>query len=82
MINDAPLTNVHHMNVPALILQGAKDSRVPIKQAFQIFKALEDKGLSPWLFVATNEGHIFQKKNVIDATGEVILTFLKERLLK
>ena len=77
----SPLTHCHKMITPVLIIQGARDTRVPLGEALQVFEACERNGVEPWLFVAEHEGHIFKRKAEMNTMSEVILTFIKSRLL-
>ena len=54
---------------------------MPLGEAIQIFEAVENNGVEPWLFVAENEGHIFKRKPEMEAMSEVILCFLRDHLL-
>ena len=77
----SPLEHCHKMTTPALIIQGARDTRVPLLEALQIFEAVEANGKEPWLLVAENEGHIFQRQHAMDAVSEVVLMFLQQHLI-
>ena len=79
--NASPLTHCDRMTTPVLIIQGARDTRVPLGEALQVFEAVERNGGEPWLFVADHEGHIFKRKEVMHAMSEVVLTFLRAQLL-
>jgi dipeptidyl aminopeptidase/acylaminoacyl peptidase len=53
----SPLTHVDRMRAPLLIVHGANDPRVPLSEAQQIHRVLEDKGIPCELLVYPDEGH-------------------------
>lgn len=60
----ASVSSIHKvdkMNVPFFIAHGFNDPRVPVEEAMQLAIALKDRGKSPRVFIAPDEGHGFQK---------------------
>ncbi len=60
----ASVSSIHKvdkMNVPFFIAHGFNDPRVPVEEALQLAIALKDRGQSPRLFIAPDEGHGFAK---------------------
>lgn len=55
------MNRIDKLNVPMFIAHGFNDPRVPVEEAMQLSVALKDKGLSPQLFIAPDEGHGFAK---------------------
>src|SRR5204863_6071791 len=56
----ASVSSIHKvdkMNVPFFIGHGFNDPRVPVEEAMQLATALKERGMSPRLFVAPDEGH-------------------------
>lgn len=52
---------VDKLNVPFFIAHGFNDPRVPVEEAMQLAVALKDRGQSPRVFIAPDEGHGFAK---------------------
>ncbi|MBV7255867.1 S9 family peptidase [Pacificimonas sp. WHA3] len=78
----SPLANVGKISVPALIVQGGNDPRVPQQQAEDMIAAMRKAGLDVSYVLARDEGHNFSKsRNRSVATGAQI-EFLRDRLLK
>ncbi len=55
------MNRIDKLKVPMFIAHGFNDPRVPVEEAMQLAVALKDKGLSPQLFIAPDEGHGFAK---------------------
>jgi dipeptidyl aminopeptidase/acylaminoacyl peptidase len=53
----SPLTHVANARTPALILHGERDSVVPSGQAYELFRALKERGVPVELVVYPREGH-------------------------
>jgi dipeptidyl aminopeptidase/acylaminoacyl peptidase len=62
----SPTTNVKKIRVPLFVVQGLNDPRVPVTEAEQMVKALNDNGGTCWYLMAKDEGHGFQKKKNAD----------------
>ncbi|HVN77591.1 MAG TPA: S9 family peptidase [Terriglobia bacterium] len=54
---DSPSSFVANITTPLLIVQGALDFRVPDSQAFQLFSALQRRGVPSRLLYFPDEGH-------------------------
>ncbi|MGB3764225.1 MAG: alpha/beta fold hydrolase [Ornithinimicrobium sp.] len=64
----SPITYLHQMKAPLFVIHGANDPRVPLSEAHQIARALEDKGVPCELRIYQDEGHGLAKRvNKIDA---------------
>ena len=58
----SPAYNIDKINIPVMLVQGAKDERVPIAQYDFLLKALTDAGKAPEITVVEDkEGHGFYK---------------------
>ena len=77
----SPLTYVHALKAPMLILQGDNDIRVPKSQAVALAATLKADGRTVDAHYYPNEGHGFAKReNQIDALQRTIAWF--DRYLK
>ncbi len=64
----SPLTHIDKLQAPVFIIHGANDPRVPLSEAEQIAKVLEQKGIRHELAVYADEGHGLAKlANRLDA---------------
>ncbi|HWF01040.1 MAG TPA: S9 family peptidase [Caulobacteraceae bacterium] len=78
---DSPLTWIHHLAAPLLVLQGDNDIRVPRTQALQIVDLLKADHRTVDVHFYPNEGHGFVKReNQIDSLERTIAWF--DRYLK
>ena len=76
----SPLTHIDKLQAPVFIIHGANDPRVPLSEAEQIAKVLEQKGIRHELAVYADEGHGLAKlANRLDAYPRAV-DFLDEVL--
>jgi len=74
----SPLTYIHHLSAPLLVLQGDNDIRVPRTQALEIVDLLQKDGRTVNVHFYPNEGHGFVKReNQIDSLERTIVWFDK-----
>src|SRR5262249_2324773 len=65
---DSPITYIHAVKAPLLVLQGDNDPRVPKEEAQQVVDSLKRDGQTVDVHYYSNEGHGFEKReNRIDA---------------
>ena len=65
---DSPITYIHKVKAPLLVLQGENDPRVPKEEAEQVVDSLKKDGKVVDAHYYPNEGHGFAKReNRIDA---------------
>jgi len=77
----SPITYIHHVMVPLLVLQGDNDPRVPKEEATQVVELLKRDGKTVDAHYYPNEGHGFEKReNQIDAIRRTVDWF--DRYLK
>jgi dipeptidyl aminopeptidase/acylaminoacyl peptidase len=57
----SPLKYVANVKTPTLFFVGENDTRVPVGQSLQMFRALKSNGVPARLFVADREGHQWQE---------------------
>ena len=77
----SPINHLHQLRAPLLIIHGANDPRVPLSEAEQLHRSLQDKGVRCDLLVYHDEGHGLQKLvNRLDAYPRVA-SFLDEVLV-
>ncbi len=72
----SPLNNVDKIKVPLFVVQGQNDPRVPVTEADQIVKALQDQQQPVWYMNALNEGHGYRRKENRDIYREATVMFL------
>ena len=77
----SPLTNADKIRAPLFVCQGKNDPRVPVGEAEQIYKTVEESGLEAWYMLAENEGHGFRKKENIDQYQNAMVQFLQKNLV-
>lgn len=74
----SPITYVHQVKTPTLILHGEKDPYVPVGQAYQFLRALKELGVPVELVVYPREGHgILEKAHVRDQLERIVAWFEK-----
>lgn len=74
----SPLTFIHQVKAPLLVLQGENDPRVPKEEAEQIVELLKKDGKTVDVHYYPNEGHGFEKReNQIDAMRRTVEWFDK-----
>lgn len=77
----SPVTYIHQLKAPLMIVQGVNDPRVPAGEALQFQKILEQKGIPSQLILFADEGHGAEKKdNQVLQTGHM-LEFFKKHLV-
>lgn len=75
---DSPVTYVHQVKAPLLVLQGENDPRVPKEEAQQVVDSLRKDGKTVDVHYYPNEGHGFEKReNRIDAIRRMVAWFDK-----
>jgi len=75
---DSPITYIHQLKAPLLVLQGENDPRVPKEEADQIVQLLKADGKTVDVHYYPNEGHGFEKReNQIDSIRRTIEWFDK-----
>jgi dipeptidyl aminopeptidase/acylaminoacyl peptidase len=75
---DSPITYIHQVKAPLLVLQGDNDPRVPKEEAEQVVDLLKKDGKTVDAHYYPNEGHGFEKReNQIDAIRRMIGWFDK-----
>ncbi|MDP9050717.1 MAG: S9 family peptidase [Acidobacteriota bacterium] len=56
-IAQSPISFAHHIHAPTLILHDTGDTRVPIAQSYELFRALKDNGVTTQFFAYPISGH-------------------------
>src|SRR5579864_1952851 len=76
--SDSPITFIHDIKAPLLVLQGENDPRVPKEEAQQVVESLKKDGKTVDVHYYSNEGHGFEKReNRIDAIERTVAWFDK-----
>lgn len=74
----SPITYIHAVKAPLLVLQGENDPRVPKEEAQQVVDLLKKDGKTVDVHYYSNEGHGFEKReNRIDAIRRMVAWFDK-----
>ena len=74
----SPVTYIHAVKAPLLVLQGANDPRVPKEEADQVVELLKKDGKTVDVYYYANEGHGFEKReNQIDSIRRSVEWFDK-----
>ncbi|MEO1093539.1 MAG: prolyl oligopeptidase family serine peptidase [Cyanobacteria bacterium J06638_28] len=81
LLDISPLNNADKIQNPMLVVHGANDPRVPLSEAEQLVKTLENSDIPVWYLVANDEGHGFTKKQNIDFQFYTNILFMQEFLL-
>jgi len=69
----SPITYIHHVKAPLLVLQGDNDPRVPKEEAIQVVDLLKQDGKTVEAHYYANEGHGFAKReNQIDSIRRTV----------
>jgi dipeptidyl aminopeptidase/acylaminoacyl peptidase len=75
---DSPITYIHNVKAPLLVLQGENDPRVPKEEAQQVVDSLKKDNKTVDVHYYPNEGHGFEKReNRIDAIQRSVAWFDK-----
>ena len=57
----SPMTNINKAQTPTLIQHGELDKRVPISNAYELYRGLQDRGIPSKLVVYKGFGHSIAK---------------------
>jgi dipeptidyl aminopeptidase/acylaminoacyl peptidase len=56
-LDRSAMTHIDNVTTPTLILHGANDERVPVGQAYELYRGLKDRGKTTELVFYPREGH-------------------------
>jgi dipeptidyl aminopeptidase/acylaminoacyl peptidase len=74
----SPISYIHHVKAPLLVLQGDNDPRVPKEEAEQVVELLKKDGKTVDAHYYANEGHGFEKReNQMDSIRRTVEWFDK-----
>ncbi|MEV6602177.1 S9 family peptidase [Actinoplanes sp. NPDC051346] len=76
----SPLSRIDDVRIPILVVQGAKDVRVPRDEAERVVAALRDKGLPHEYLLFPDEGHSLTRPANRDTYYAAVERFLAEHL--
>jgi dipeptidyl aminopeptidase/acylaminoacyl peptidase len=76
----SPSSYVQNIKTPMLLIEGAKDFRVPEGQAFQLFSALQRRGIKSKLLYFPDEGHWVLKPQNSQLWYKTVLGWLDEHV--
>jgi len=57
MLQLSPITHIHRLQAPLMIVHGARDPRVPVSEAEQLVEALKERGVPVRYIRLEDEGH-------------------------
>jgi dipeptidyl aminopeptidase/acylaminoacyl peptidase len=57
--NNSPLKDVANVKTPTLLFAGEGDTRVPMAQSIEMYRALKSNGVPTHLYIAPREGHVW-----------------------
>jgi dipeptidyl aminopeptidase/acylaminoacyl peptidase len=60
-LKTSPMTNINKASTPTLIQHGEFDKRVPIPNAYELYRGLQDRGITSKLIVYKGFGHGINK---------------------
>jgi dipeptidyl aminopeptidase/acylaminoacyl peptidase len=60
-LDRSAMTHIDKVTTPTLILHGANDERVPVGQAYELYRGLKDRGKATELVFYPREGHGIQE---------------------
>ena len=78
----SPLSQADKIRSPLFVVHGKNDPRVPLNEAEQIVKRVQQNGTPVWFLMAKDEGHGFGKKKNVDYEFYSTVMFVLEFLLK
>ncbi len=58
--NHSPIKDVAKVKTPTLFVAGARDARIPLAQAQEMYRGLDSNGVPTRLIIGNNEGHQWQ----------------------
>lgn len=76
----SPVLAAARVKTPTLILHGERDTCVPVGQAYEFFRALQDKGVEVKLQVYPRESHGFRERPHLQRMQEAAVTWFLEHL--
>lgn len=74
----SPISYVNQAKTPTLIQHGEFDKRVPIPNAYELYQALQDKGVPSKLIVYKGFGHGINKPKEVRAAAEHNLEWFRQ----
>ena len=78
----SPLSRAEKIRSPLFVVHGKNDPRVPLNEAAQIVKRVQQNRTPVWFLMAKDEGHGFGKKKNVDYEFYSTVMFVQEFLLK
>jgi dipeptidyl aminopeptidase/acylaminoacyl peptidase len=78
----SPFNKVSAIKTPLLVIHGINDSRVPIGEARQIIKGIQDNGGIVDSLIISNEGHVGSNRDNTIITYRKMIEFLDKYLKK
>lgn len=82
LVELSPINHIQKLQAPLFIIQGANDPRVPVGEAVQIQKALENSKKTSELVIFPDEGHGSAKKENKILEWGYVLEFFKKHLTR
>lgn len=78
----APLRHADRIHRPLLVVQGANDPAVSVREAEQIVERVRKNGTPVWYLLGKDEGHGFRKRSNADYQFALTVLFLRRYVLE
>ena len=82
LLRISPVNNADKITVPLFVVHGQNDPRVPVGEAEQIVRTLQENNMPVWYLLAKDEGHGFSKKQNSDFLFYATVKFIETYLLR
>lgn len=76
----SPLTSIGNISRPMFVVAGYNDPRVPYTEGEQVAAAIRRNGGEVWFLMAMNEGHVWLKRENLEAVRGAEALFLRRVL--
>jgi dipeptidyl aminopeptidase/acylaminoacyl peptidase len=78
----SPMFNIKNAQTPTLVIHGLSDDRVPPEQGFQLYRALQRRGVPTEMVTYPRQPHGFREPKFIQDVGERVLAWFDTHLKK
>jgi len=78
----SPIFNIKNAQTPTLVIHGMSDDRVPPEQGFQLYRALQRRGVPTEMVTYPRQPHGFREPKFIQDVGERVIAWFDEYLRK
>lgn len=78
--NQSPLSHVHKVKTPTLVITGERDVRVPPSQSYELYRALKAQGVDTRLILYPREPHGIGEPRHRQHFLEIILSYINDHI--